>query len=243
MKVKNIMFSGFAAAILMGVVAEANAAPVAVASKGYVDSVAGKLVDLDGAADEATNLVEAINVKLDPVNVLEGQVADGEYFTAVKQETKGQVSVSKANLATSIDSTTLKAPTTKAVYEAIQGSRYDDTALAERVTANEEDITSLQNDKEDKSNKTDTINAQSTSTQYPSAAAVYSAVEDVRADIPNMPEACNERGVTCVLTSEGGNFAWAILTQPVTADDESLMAGTAAQDQDLSASLPTVQNP
>lgn len=121
MKVKNIMFSGFAAAILMGVVAEANAAPVAVASKGYVDSIAGKLESLSGAAADKENLVDAINVKLDPVDEAGGALEEGEYYSNVAQATDGQVTVVKSSLATAIDATTLKAPTTAAVYNAIQG--------------------------------------------------------------------------------------------------------------------------
>ena len=414
MKVKNIMFSGFAAAILMGVAAEASAAPVAVASKGYVDSVAGKLVDLEGAANEARNLVEAINVKLDPVSNLASELTPGEYYTSVKQTSDGQVAVSKANLAIEIEGGVMKAPTTDAVHQAIQGvsgqtnnldltavggdgkyvklvSQADGQVSAEEGTidtelsrtsvnpvtnaaitnelAYKQDLldlgTNLSYGTDGKLNAKDTtytadgyvnisgdnvitvsglqptitdgtdvatttgfisevkqdngtvtaaatafdevvdpstsehtytapttkavytaieavsnqterldlnavggdgkfvklvsqangqvsatatdfdtnVSAAGTDNTAPTTKAVHDAIEGVRADIPNMPEACNERDVTCVLTSEGGIFAWAILTKPVTADDESLMAGTDAQDQDLSASVPTVQNP
>lgn len=124
MKVKNIMFSGFAAAILMGVVAEASAAPVAVASKGYVDSIAGQLDGLDGSAAGKANLVEAINTKLGRVAATGEALEDGEYYSSVTQAQNGQVAVQKANLATTIEDGVMKAPTTDAVHAAIQDVTY-----------------------------------------------------------------------------------------------------------------------
>ncbi|MBE6460362.1 MAG: hypothetical protein E7007_00445 [Alphaproteobacteria bacterium] len=126
MKVKNIMFSGFAAAILMGAVAEANAAPVAVASKGYVDSIAGKLSELGTTVK--SDLVGAINeVKRAIPTSVQGEIADGTYttnegfFYEVKQ-TDGKVSAEERLFDTevSLDTSTHTntAPTTKAVYEA-----------------------------------------------------------------------------------------------------------------------------
>ena len=151
----------------------------------------------------------------------------------------------KANKTDTVDenSTTTQYPSAKAVYSAIQASEYDDTALAGRVTANEGNITSLQSDKEDKANKTNTINGQSTTTQYPSAAAVYNAIENVAAQIPAMPDACQGTDNVCVLTSEDGAVYWSVLAKPysnvIEGEATTIENGITAQQQLISTdSLP-----
>ena len=126
MKVKNIMFSGFAAAILMGVAAEANAAAKVVASKGYVDSIAGSLDALSTEAKD--NLVIAINElntkKQAKFDDGEGATTTTGFINSVVQ-TNGTVTASATPFDTEItadDSTnTSTAPTSAAVYAAIQG--------------------------------------------------------------------------------------------------------------------------
>lgn len=126
MKVKNIMFSGFAAAILMGVAAEANAATKVVASKGYVDAIAGQLDGLNTSAK--SNLVEAIN---ELKNGKQEKFTDGAggstttgFISSVTQ-TGGAVTANATAFDTEINDDTKgnqnTAPTTKAVADAIQG--------------------------------------------------------------------------------------------------------------------------
>lgn len=113
----------------------ANAAEVrAVASKGYVDSIAGSLSLL--STRDKTSLVAAIN----------------ELFSGFDAFLTNRTQTIDAN------STTVQYPSAKAVY---------DTAIVPLAN------------KEDKSNKTQTIDANSTTVQYPSAKAVYDAIQEV----------------------------------------------------------------
>lgn len=342
MKVKNIMFSGFAAAILMGVAAEANAAPKVVASKGYVDAITGQITGLNGSASGAANLVSAINTKLGQVEAVTGGLAEGEYYSSVTQTVDGQVAVTKGELATSINNTDMKAPTTKAVYEAIQNvegqtvgldldavggdlqyvklvSQADGQVSAEagvideqmdrestnlvtnkaittalafkqdildtdqmaavnsgitsgKVTAYEAYATTKQDtlagaqlqavNSGITSDKVTAYDAYATTKQDKLTAGKFIAIDEQTGEItttysegdnitinadgkisttfPEMPEACTASGVTCVLTSENGGFAWAVLTQPYTytsgdVTDEEAIAnlGDAAQKQKI----------
>ena len=149
MKVKNIVFSGFAAAILMGVAADASAA-TEIATKAYVDRLDGTypvaagqyvsdVTQTDGAvsvttAALATEIAENVMIapttdavynyvteanNLDTLNST-ATIADGEYVSSVVQS-NGVVNVSKANLSTTITAGDMKAPTTDAVNTAIAG--------------------------------------------------------------------------------------------------------------------------
>ncbi|MBE6460361.1 MAG: hypothetical protein E7007_00440 [Alphaproteobacteria bacterium] len=112
-------------------VCAANAAEVrAVASKGYVDSIAGSLSRLD--TSDKTSLVAAINELFSGFDAFE--------LLSNKTQTIDE------------NSTAVKYPSAKAVY---------DTAIVPL------------NNKEDKSNKTQTIDENSTEVQYPSAEAVW----------------------------------------------------------------------
>lgn len=101
MKVKNIMFSGFAAAILMGTVS-ANAATTAfqIASKAYVDSKAST-----GLVDESTgnpiSVADALAGKADAADVESLETSVGTLETAVETltgnaSTSGSVAEAKA---------------------------------------------------------------------------------------------------------------------------------------------------
>lgn len=115
-------------------VCAANAAEVrAVASKGYVDSIAGSLSELE--TRNQTSLVAAINELLSGFDSFDS-------FELLSNKTQ----------TINADSTATQYPSAKAVY---------DTAIVPL------------NNKEDKSNKTQTIDADSTDVQYPSAAAVW----------------------------------------------------------------------
>lgn len=100
MKVKNIVFSGFAAAVLMGVAADANAAATEVATKAYVDRLGKPLVG-----------------------------EDGSYIKTVVQE-EGFVTATKTGFAQEITSGSdhSNAPTSKAVHDyvttAVNGVQY-----------------------------------------------------------------------------------------------------------------------
>ncbi|MDW2975241.1 MAG: hypothetical protein R8M70_04325 [Alphaproteobacteria bacterium] len=98
MKVKNIVFSGFAAAVLMGIAADANAV-VQVATKAYVDN-------LD------------VPVK--------GE--DGSYIKTVKQDDGFVTATATAfDLAISDQSNDKNAPTSKAVYDFVTTNDSDTT--------------------------------------------------------------------------------------------------------------------
>ena len=60
MKVKNIMFSGFAAAILMGTVSANAATPFRIASQAYVDQQINNLSGQNGAISEVASDVETL---------------------------------------------------------------------------------------------------------------------------------------------------------------------------------------
>lgn len=94
MKVKNIVFSGFAAAILMGVATDANA-DTHVVTKGYIDSL--------------NNTVSAIA---------------GNYVTGVTQTAGKVMSVAETGFDTEINaqSTNNNAPTSKAVRDYVTGA-------------------------------------------------------------------------------------------------------------------------
>jgi len=348
MKVKNIMFSGFAAAILMGVVAEANAAPVAVASKGYVDSVTGKLGSLTDAAAGTTNLVEAINVKQDKLTAGNFIAIDPETDTITTTYTGGRNitiddqgaihanglqealtagdNISIVNgVISATDSDTTYTPGTNITIEngTISAKQYtggtnitvdqatgvisanglqkeltegdyidiaDDGTIKTTLHAGSNisiaadgTISATDNDTTYTPGTNITIeNGTISAKQYTGgtnitvdqATGVISATglqteltegdyidiaddgtikttlhagENISIDgdgkisttFPEMPDACTAAGVTCVLTSEGGNFAWAVLTQPV-ADAES---GLTAQGRDVPTQLYTVINP
>ena len=204
MKVKNIMFSGFAAAILMGVVAEANAAPVAVASKGYVDSIAGTLSELE--TTDKNNLVGAINeVKgAIPTNV-QGEIEDGTYTTTTGffnkvTQTDGKVVAEGKDFDQEINADTGThndtAPTTKAVYTAIEGVRgaiptdvqgeIEDgtytttTGFFNKVTQTDGKVVAEGKDFDQEINA-DTGTHNDTA---PTTKAVYTAIEGVRSAIP-----------------------------------------------------------
>lgn len=131
---KRIALGLFLAGMAVGA---ANAVELrAVASKGYVDTIAGSLSLL--STRDKTSLVSAINE-------LVGRLGSFELLS---------------NKTTTIDSnsTDTQYPSAKAVY---------DTAIVPLAN------------KEDKSNKTQTIDANSTTVQYPSAKAVYDAIQEV----------------------------------------------------------------
>ena len=266
MKVKNIMFSGFAAAILMGVVAEANAAPVAVASKGYVDSIAGTLSELE--TTDKNNLVGAINeVKgAIPTNV-QGEIEDGTYTTTTGffnkvTQTDGKVVAEGKDFDQEINADTGThndtAPTTKAVYTAIEGVRSaiptdvqgeiadgtytTDEGFFYKVEQTDGKVTAEERKFDTVVNATTGVNTDTA----PTTKAVYEAIEGVRVDegtnitigadgsinttFPKMPKLCSGEGVVCVLTSQNGELAWTILTKPV---DGTIIDGGAAQTQSL----------
>lgn len=60
MKVKNIMFSGFAAAILMGTVSANAATPFKIASQAYVDRQINNLSGANGAISEVSSAVDTL---------------------------------------------------------------------------------------------------------------------------------------------------------------------------------------
>jgi len=60
MKVKNIMFSGFAAAILMGTVSANAATPFKIASQAYVDQQINNLSGANGAISEVSSAVDTL---------------------------------------------------------------------------------------------------------------------------------------------------------------------------------------
>ncbi len=125
MKVKNIVFSGFAAAILMGVAADASAA-TQVATKAYVDSLDNELLAPEGSV-------------VSGVTQEDGKVMSltwTEFNTVIPEENPSNIT----------------APTTAAVYNfvtsAVDGMEYsgDDTYITVNNDDNEIGLTNITNE-------------------------------------------------------------------------------------------------
>lgn len=207
MKVKNIMFSGFAAAILMGVAAEANAASRIVASKGYVDAVAGSLEALTTTADD--NLVAAINElntnKLGAVEA-EGEALEaGEYYKSVTQATDGQITVEIDTLATSITASEQKAPTTAAVHAAIQNTVDGLDVAAVGQAGQYIQVVSQANGEVSATPQgfDQTVGEGATNNNAPTTLAVYNAIQNVNTTVTELDlEEVGENGSYIKLVSQ-----------------------------------------
>ena len=252
MKVKNIMFSGFAAAILMGVAVEANAVPTAkiVASKGYVDTITGKLESLP--TTDRSSLVDAI-IELNGAK--QNAFQDGTDATTTNGfissvvQTNGKVDAEATAFDTEVSaatgSNTNTAPTTAAVYDAIQGVA-SDLDLAE--VGGDGQYVKLVSQSDGRVAATaqgfdTTVSSTSTDANAPTSKAVYNAIENVAAQIPAMPDACQGTDNVCVLTSEDGTVYWSVLAKPysnvIEGDATTIENGMTAQQQLISTdSLP-----
>ena len=123
MKVKNIMFSGFMAVILMGVAGNASAA-VEIASRAYVDQEVGDVSELVGTLPEGTSaktIVEYVNKQT------EGIATEGA-MTALA----GRVTTAEGEI-DALQSAVADLPEGKTVADAIAGAV--DTAKGELTTA------------------------------------------------------------------------------------------------------------
>ena len=177
MKVKNIMFSGFMAAVLAGACGAADAATV-LASKEFVTTELGKKQDTltagtNIAIDPETNTISSTYEYND--SELSEKVADLETTIGASEEALGGKTIVEyiddktkgfesdgvvSELQTDVE--TLQnamgeLPEGKTVAQAIADAVYDDTALAGRVSANEANIaanslaiTGLESSKADK---------------------------------------------------------------------------------------------
>ncbi|MDW3024517.1 MAG: hypothetical protein R8N50_02400 [Alphaproteobacteria bacterium] len=229
MKVKNIVFSGFAAAVLMGVAADANA-DTHVVTKGYIDSL---------------NSTVSANA--------------GEYVTGVTQTAGKLTGVAKTGFETEITATNhseTNAPTAKAVYDYVEanddnttytGSGYvsidgnnditvtnvtneaagiNDSsellttgkAVYDYVEANDSDTTYTGSgyvsiDTDNNITVTNVTNGSITdgSTELTTANAVYDYVTQLTGGV--LPQGC-ENG-DCALVKIGGTLQWVELTTPV----------------------------
>ena len=159
MKVKNIMFSGFMAVILMGVAGNASAAAVQIASKAYVDGeLASKASNADlGAANEAiAQNAENIAKKADQSYV--GTLPTGITATDIV----GYIQEKTAGIAT-------------------EGAM---TELSGRVTAAEGKVTALEGKMTTAEGDIDALESAMTGTGEGSVAAkISSAVSDAKGEL------------------------------------------------------------
>ena len=241
MKVKNIVFSGFAAAVLMGVAADASAT-TEIATKAYVDRLdltevgaAGSYIQKVRQADgqvgaetiqfdtvineedtEHTNaptskavrdyVTEANNLgtlNLDPVGT------DGSYIKIVEQA-DGLVGATATQFDQTISASSSheNAPTSKAVYDAVQSASNVNLDLDEVGAVGSYIQKVAQADGQVSATETafdQTISASSTNNNAPTSLAVYNAIQ---AAVPNA-DACDSD--LCVWTSQG----WVNATEPL----------------------------
>ena len=157
MKVKNIMFSGFMAAVLAGACGAADAATV-LASKEFVTAELGKKQDTlqqgDNIVIEGNKIsavqydATALTQKVTNLETTVGTLPSGtEAKTIVEYiddktkgfESDGVVSGLQTDVET-LQNAMGELPEGKTVAQAIADAVYDDTALAGRVSANETNI-------------------------------------------------------------------------------------------------------
>ena len=143
MKVRNIMFSGFAAAILMGTVSANAAGSFEIASKAYVDSKV--VTGLTDSEDNPISVAEALETKADAETV--GNLDDLVDF----DNNPGSIVEALNELETDVTAAQTAADTAQSEVDALEtvvatkASQTDLTALTNRVSTAEGEIDGLQN--------------------------------------------------------------------------------------------------
>ena len=156
MKVKNIMFSGFAAAILMGAV-DANAA-FSIASKDYVDGKISTVTTNSTAAVDA--LAAKVGGNYDSTNTVAKAIADEATARAAADTALGDRVTANENIIKSENETIPSTIGTSTNVSTIVGAinalktKTDSMATTDTMTQATTDIANLQTNKQNKSDST-----------------------------------------------------------------------------------------
>lgn len=135
-----------------------------------------------------------------------------------------QTTTNLSNDLTTDASSTTKYPSVKVVKDALDAKVINDATLTVQLngtpkgtfTANDADNTTINIDGvEVTSNRTQTIDSNSTSTQYPSAAAVYDAIQDSTGGLTIPAQNANVCTAQhpCALVNEAGTLHWYTMAQ------------------------------
>lgn len=206
MKVRNVAFSGFAAAILATGVAHAATPTAQIASRAYVDRVDEKVTELNTTVETLnTNLTDNYTTTEDLGGVIDANIADAldsdnsaiSQALADKEDSKNKV---EKITDTNKDSTT-EFPTVGAVTEYTK--QEIDNALADGVAIEDGSITA-----EKLSDELNTkIDAAQNAGQVDAAIRAYT--------IPVPPTNCQATSGRCLLSVDTeGELAWVDVTEP-----------------------------
>ena len=216
-------------------------------------TVTSQIRDFDATITENTNTAPTSKAVHDALELKQNAFADGtggsttNGFISSVTQSGAAVNAGTTAFDEVVDSTTSDhantAPTTKAVYSAIEAVSNQTDRLDLNAVGGDGKFVKVVSQANGQVSATATdfdteVSEAGTDNTAPTTKAVYNAIQTVSQQIPDMPDACSANGVTCVLTSEGGNFVWAVLTQPVGASE----SGLDAQARDLPTQLYTVVN-